>query len=849
MRFRVSLTLSFWLGCFMLAQSTLHKAAADDAASEAAIPDRQPDAPAAADLEGRTVEELEQQYADATPPEAVRMYLAILKGSRMGAGEGWFRDGESPYGWAWLADKHGVPADSGIAADQFLGPRPLFDRLDRDRDGRITPIDLDWSEGNPWVRYAYLANRMFRKIDPSGDGRLSREEWLAFFDKAAQGSEDVTSDTLRDLWLEGMTAGFLPGDEPTQERLLQGFFSGDVGSMQEGPAVGDPAPDFELETVGGDRRVRLSGLFGSKPIVLVFGNFTCGPFRSMYPDVERVRERFGDQAEFLAVYVREAHPTDGWQMQSNDRVGVAVAQPKTYAERQAVAQQCQARLKYGMPLLVDDAQDSVGHAYSGMPARLYVIDRTGRVAYKGGRGPFGFKAGEMEQALVMTLLDQSLPSGAPDAGPVSHAQPRVPLLSDEEAWAGLPEAEAQPRLPNWARGLAATLPHTTAAMLELDFACRTTPEFTPRERGLIRRAVASVNRSAYGLAYADAELRAAGLSESDLGALNSGDWPALSEQERRITAYAAQASLAARDLTDEQVAKLRADLGDDRLVGLVLLTAYANFQDRLVHALALPLESDGPLPPAEVRFQSPESTPGGSLVQQAARPELPAASGPDIPRPVWIDFNFDALQDRLEQQRDREARIDIPTWEEMIARLPTGLYNPNRPLRIRWSRLVIGRQPTIGPAWIKCLRVFGNEAHQDRAFEESVFWVVTRDLRCFYCMGHCEMLMEVGGLSRDQISDRTRRMADGNWSEFAPAERAAFAMASKMTRTPWAVSDADFEALVEALGRERAIDAIWWIARCQFMTKVSDTFQLQLERENVFEHFEPPAESAQSSSK
>ena len=28
---------------------------------------------------------------------------------------------------------------------------------------------------------------------------------------------------------------------------------------------------------------------------------------------------------------------------------------------------------------------------------------------------------------------------------------------------------------------------------------------------------------------------------------------------------------------------------------------------------------------------------------------------------------------------------------------------------------------------------------------------------------------------------------------------------------------------------------IWWSSRCQFMTKISDAFQLQLERENVFQ--------------
>ena len=41
-----------------------------------------------------------------------------------------------------------------------------------------------------------------------------------------------------------------------------------------------------------------------------------------------------------------------------------------------------------------------------MPDRLYVVDSRGRIAYKGGRGPFGYKPSELEQALLMLLLDE-----------------------------------------------------------------------------------------------------------------------------------------------------------------------------------------------------------------------------------------------------------------------------------------------------------------------------------------------------------------------------------------------------------------------------------------------------------
>jgi hypothetical protein len=146
-------------------------------------------------------------------------------------------------------------------------------------------------------------------------------------------------------------------------------------------------------------------------VVLVFGNFTCGPFRNQAGNVEKLYQRYRDRCTFVMVYVREAHPVDGWAMESNDRQGVAIAQPRTYDERVSVAQTCGARLGLGFPMLVDTIDDAVGARYSGMPSRLYLIDHEGTIAYKSGRGPFGFKPAELEQALVL-LLQERAPSGS-----------------------------------------------------------------------------------------------------------------------------------------------------------------------------------------------------------------------------------------------------------------------------------------------------------------------------------------------------------------------------------------------------------------------------------------------------
>ena len=101
-------------------------------------------------------------------------------------------------------------------------------------------------------------------------------------------------------------------------------------------------------------------------------------------------------------------------------------------------------------------------------------------------------------------------------------------------------------------------------------------------------------------------------------------------------------------------------------------------------------------------------------------------------------------------------------------------------------------------------------------------------------MGHTEMLLAVAGLDDKEIQVQTRKLADGDWSDFPPDQRTAFAYARKMSREPWAVTGEDVAQLKRAFGPERALDVIWWACRCHYMTRVADAFQLPLERENVF---------------
>jgi hypothetical protein len=127
-----------------------------------------------------------------------------------------------------------------------------------------------------------------------------------------------------------------------------------------------------------------------------------------------LHRRFSDRVEFFVVYIREAHPTDEWQVESNESEKILFAQPTTLAARTEIAQVCSLKLELPIPTLVDDMENSTDRKYYALPDRLYLIGGDGRVAYRGGPGPFGFVAADLETA-IEEYLD------APPADPLSKS--------------------------------------------------------------------------------------------------------------------------------------------------------------------------------------------------------------------------------------------------------------------------------------------------------------------------------------------------------------------------------------------------------------------------------------------
>jgi len=109
--------------------------------------------------------------------------------------------------------------------------------------------------------------------------------------------------------------------------------------------------------------------------------------------------KYRDRAEFLLVYIREAHPEDGWKTPQNERLGIRVLQPKTLQQRVEVAHTCTTKLDIKFPMVIDGMDNNTEQAYAAWPDRLYIVGKDGKIVYKSGPGPAGFKAAELAAAL------------------------------------------------------------------------------------------------------------------------------------------------------------------------------------------------------------------------------------------------------------------------------------------------------------------------------------------------------------------------------------------------------------------------------------------------------------------
>ena len=83
--------------------------------------------------------------------------------------------------------------------------------------------------------------------------------------------------------------------------------------LQKSVRAGNLAPDSQVFAADGLSRYSLLDFCrGSRPLVVNFCSWSCPVFRARVGEFLSIVGEFSDVADFLTVYVEEAHPCDGW---------------------------------------------------------------------------------------------------------------------------------------------------------------------------------------------------------------------------------------------------------------------------------------------------------------------------------------------------------------------------------------------------------------------------------------------------------------------------------------------------------------------------------------------------------
>lgn len=110
-------------------------------------------------------------------------------------------------------------------------------------------------------------------------------------------------------------------------------------------------------------------------------------------EFEELVKNFSEVADFLVVYIAEAHSSDGWAFTNNYDINTHQRLEDRLSAARILLQKdplC--------PVVVDEMSDITAIKYGALPERFYVL-QAGKVVYKGSVGPWGYNPLEVRAFL------------------------------------------------------------------------------------------------------------------------------------------------------------------------------------------------------------------------------------------------------------------------------------------------------------------------------------------------------------------------------------------------------------------------------------------------------------------
>lgn len=101
-------------------------------------------------------------------------------------------------------------------------------------------------------------------------------------------------------------------------------------------------------------------------------------------DLQQIYQNFKEKADFLTIYIIEAHACDEWPLGKK----LCIPQHKTLEDRMKAAKSFIEHFDYKIPLVIDPITNAFNNAFAAWPERYFIIHKN-KVAYISEPGEFG----------------------------------------------------------------------------------------------------------------------------------------------------------------------------------------------------------------------------------------------------------------------------------------------------------------------------------------------------------------------------------------------------------------------------------------------------------------------------
>lgn len=326
--------------------------------------------------------------------------------------------------------------------------------------------------------------------------------------------------------------------------------------------------------------------------------------------------------------------------------------------------------------------------------------------------------------------------------------------------------------------------------------------------------VSRANNCTYCQGHQEVKLAGDGVKEDTIAALD-GDWSEFTPAERAAFAFTRKLTYEPHALTDADIDRLRAHYKDLQILEILMTVAGNNAMNRWTGPLAIPQEKSRVfLTPTSEKYRAMRS----QVAPLGGTPDQPACARPASRGPLESRAEVESA---LEAARKRTARLPLADQAQARAVLPDDWSGSGD--APEWARL-LGNFPKGGKRLADAFARAETKGKLSPLLKAKIAWVGARNDRAWYALGHAKKRLNDLGLSDDQVF-----AVDGPDFGSPAAERAALALARKITVDPALVTDADVEAVRRDFSDSETAEVVYLTTQAAAFDRLTEAAGLRLE--------------------